>query len=73
MLVASIAFVIGLVSTWLILDSVLYERTEDAQIDGRILPLTARINGHVQQVNVIEGQMVHAGDVVATSRTKRVQ
>jgi membrane fusion protein (multidrug efflux system) len=53
------------VSTWLILDSVLYERTDDAQIDGHIMPLTARINGHVQQVNVIEGQMVHAGDVLA--------
>ncbi len=52
-------------STWLILDSVLYERTDDAQIDGHIMPLTARINGHVQQVNVIEGQMVHAGDVLA--------
>jgi membrane fusion protein (multidrug efflux system) len=65
MLAASIAFIIGLVSTWLILDSVLYEGTDDAQIDGRIMPSTARINGHVQQVNVIEGQMVHAGDVLA--------
>ena len=64
-LAASIAFLIGLVSTWLILDSVLYERTDDAQIDGHIMPLTARINGHVQQVNVIEGQTVHAGDVIA--------
>jgi membrane fusion protein (multidrug efflux system) len=65
MLAASIAFIIGLVSTWLILDSVLYEGTDDAQIDGHIMPSTARINGHVQQVNVIEGQMVHAGDVLA--------
>jgi membrane fusion protein (multidrug efflux system) len=65
MLAASIAFVIGLVSTWLILDSVFFERTDDAQIDGHIMPLTARINGHVQQVNVIDGQMVHAGDVLA--------
>jgi membrane fusion protein (multidrug efflux system) len=64
-LVASIAFITGLVSTWLILDSVFYERTDDAQIDGHIMPLTARISGHVQQVNVIEGQMVHAGDVLA--------
>jgi membrane fusion protein (multidrug efflux system) len=66
MLVASIAFIIGIVSTWLSLDSVFYERTDDAQIDGHIMPLTARIKGHVQQVNAIEGQMVHAGDVLAT-------
>ena len=64
-LVASIAFIIGGLSTWLILDSVLYERSDDAQIDGHIMPLTTRINGHVQQVNAIEGQMVHAGDVLA--------
>jgi membrane fusion protein, multidrug efflux system len=64
-LVASIVFIIGGLSTWPILDSVLYERSDDAQIDGHILPLTTIINGHVQQVNAIEGQMVHAGDVLA--------
>jgi membrane fusion protein (multidrug efflux system) len=64
--VASIAFIVGIGSTWLSLDSVFYERTDDAQIDGHIMPLTAMINGHVQQVNAIEGQMVHAGDVLAT-------
>jgi membrane fusion protein (multidrug efflux system) len=65
LLVASIVLVIGIVSTWLSLDSVFYERTDDAQIDGQIMPLTARIGGHIQQVNAIEGQMVHAGDVLA--------
>jgi multidrug resistance efflux pump len=29
------------------------------------VPLSARINGHVQRVEVNEGQMVHAGDVLA--------
>lgn len=66
LLVASIAFIIGIVSTWLSLDSVFYERTDDAQIDGHVMPLTAGINGNVQQVNAIEGQMVHSGDVLAT-------
>jgi membrane fusion protein (multidrug efflux system) len=64
-LVAAIAFIIALVPTWLILDSVLYERSDDAHIDGNIIPLSARINGYVQQVNVIEGQTVHAGEVLA--------
>jgi membrane fusion protein, multidrug efflux system len=65
MLVVSIVFVIAVVSAWFIRDSVLYERTDDAQIDGNIMPLSARINGQVQQVNVIDGQLVHAGDVLA--------
>jgi membrane fusion protein (multidrug efflux system) len=65
MLSASIAFVIGIVSAWFIRDSVLYERTDEARIDGEIIPLSARISGHMQQVNVIEGEAVHAGDVLA--------
>jgi len=65
MLAASIVFVIGIVSAWFIRDSVLYERTDEARIDGEIIPLSARISGHVQQVNVIDGEAVHAGDVLA--------
>ena len=65
MLLASIALVILVVTAWFIRNLVLYESTHDAQIDGRILPLNARINGNVQQVNVVDGQFVHAGDVVA--------
>ena len=65
LLVASLAILVAMAAAWLIRDSVLYERTDDAQIDGDIVPLSARINGHVQQVDVIKGQMIHAGDVLA--------
>ena len=65
LLVVSLSILVAMPAVWLIRDSVLYERTDDAQIDGDIVPLSARINGHVQQVDVIEGQMVHAGDVLA--------
>ena len=65
MLLASIALVILVVTAWFIPNPVLYESTHEAQIDGRILPLNARINGNVQQVNVVDGQFVHVGDVVA--------
>src|SRR4029077_1535094 len=65
MLAASIVFVIGMVSAWFICDSVLYERTDEARIEGEILPLSARISGFVRQVNAIEGEAVHAGDVLA--------
>jgi len=50
---------------WFIRESVLYERTDNAQVDGKIMPLSASINGYVQQVDVVEGQTVQAGDVLA--------
>jgi membrane fusion protein (multidrug efflux system) len=43
-----------------------YEGTDDAEIDGHIMPLSARITGQIQQVNFVEGQLVHAGDVLVT-------
>jgi multidrug resistance efflux pump len=64
-LAASISFVAVIAAGWLIRDSALYERTDAAQVDGRIIPLSARIRGQVQQVNVVDGQLVHAGDVLA--------
>jgi membrane fusion protein, multidrug efflux system len=42
----------------------LYEDTDDAQVDGHIMPLSARIGGQVVKVNFVEGQLVHAGDVL---------
>jgi membrane fusion protein (multidrug efflux system) len=64
-LIGSIALVIAVVCAWFIRGSVLYEHTDDAHINGEIMPISARINGQIQQVNVIEGQVVHAGDVLA--------
>jgi membrane fusion protein (multidrug efflux system) len=65
LLAVSLAILAAIVAVWLIGESLLYERTDDARIDGKIMPLSASINGYAQQVNVIEGQMVHAGDVLA--------
>jgi membrane fusion protein (multidrug efflux system) len=67
---ASIAFAIGIVSAWFVRKSVLYEHTEDAQIEGQIVPLSARVNGQLERVNVVEGQLVHAGDVLAVMDQK---
>jgi membrane fusion protein, multidrug efflux system len=41
-----------------------YEDTDDAQVDGHIYPLSARIGGHIAAVNVEEGQFVKAGTVL---------
>lgn len=43
-----------------------YEDTDDAQVDGHVMQLSARISGQVEEVQVIEGQIVHAGDVLVT-------
>jgi membrane fusion protein (multidrug efflux system) len=41
-----------------------FEGTDDAQIDGYIYPISARVSGHVTKVNVEEGQFVKAGTVL---------
>jgi membrane fusion protein (multidrug efflux system) len=42
-----------------------YESTDDAQIDGHINAISARISGHVTEVPVEDGRYVKAGDLLA--------
>jgi multidrug resistance efflux pump len=64
-LVAALILSIGIVSPWFICDSVLYEHAYGAQIDGCIMPVSSRLKGQMERVNAVEGQLVHAGDVLA--------
>lgn len=41
------------------------EFTDDAQIDGHINPVAAKVSGHVVSINVRDNQFVKAGTVVA--------
>jgi membrane fusion protein (multidrug efflux system) len=41
-----------------------YESTDDAQVDGHINSISARISGHVIKLNVRDNQYVNAGDVL---------
>jgi membrane fusion protein, multidrug efflux system len=41
-----------------------YESTDDAQVDGHVMPLSARISGYVTKVNVDDNQYVTAGTVL---------
>jgi membrane fusion protein (multidrug efflux system) len=41
------------------------EDTDDAQISGHLIQVSARINGHVLKVDVQENQVVKAGDTIA--------
>lgn len=42
-----------------------YEDTDDAQIDGHLDQISARVAGHISQVNVEDNQMVQKGQVLA--------
>ena len=61
---AAAAVVIAIVGGYFIRNAFRYEGTEDAQVDGHLMPLSARINGQIQEVRVVQGQLVHAGDVL---------
>lgn len=54
-----------LVIAYLVRNALLYEDTDDAQVNGHVMPLSARINGQVMKVNFVEGQLVHEGDLLA--------
>jgi multidrug resistance efflux pump len=43
-----------------------YENTDDAQIEGHVMPLCPRVNGRIKSVYVTEGQLVHAGEAMIT-------
>jgi membrane fusion protein (multidrug efflux system) len=65
-LVISAVVVVAIVAAYFAWNAFRYEDTDDAQIDGHVMPLSARISGHIQEVHVIEGQLVRAGDVLVT-------
>ena len=45
-------------------NSELFETTDDAQVDGSIYTISARVAGHVAEVMVGDQQIVNAGDVL---------
>ena len=53
---------VGALSFWLY--SRTYESTDDAQVDGHLNGITARIDGDVKAVHVEENQSVQEGDVL---------
>jgi membrane fusion protein (multidrug efflux system) len=65
-IIAAILLAVLLGAGYFIRSAFRYEGTDDAQVDGHIMPLSARINGYVLGAPVIEGQLVHAGDVLVT-------
>ena len=41
-----------------------YESTDDAQIDGNVIPVIARVGSYINQVKVKENQNVQSGELI---------
>lgn len=44
--------------------ALLYVDTDDAQVQGHIMPLSARVSGQILKVNFEQGQIVHTGEIL---------
>ena len=62
LLVFALAVVAGVAGTWHYYS--IRETTDDAQIDGHIIPISARVGGTVASVEVRDNQYVEAGTVL---------
>ena len=65
-LLVSGALVLVIAAGYFLWNAFRFENTDDAEVDGHVMPLSARISGQIKDVFVIEGQVVHAGDVLVT-------
>jgi multidrug resistance efflux pump len=65
-LLISAAVVIAAAVTYFAWNAFHYEDTDDAQVHADVIPLSARINGHIKDVYVSEVQLVHAGEALVT-------
>jgi membrane fusion protein (multidrug efflux system) len=60
--IVAVLVIVALLWWW---HSTYYEDTDDAQVNGHLIQISARIVGHVLKVNVDENQYVEAGTVIA--------
>lgn len=50
-----------------------HEETDDAQVEGNIAPVVARIGGYLQKLYVNDNQYVHKGDTLLTIDPRELQ
>ncbi len=66
-LIFALVILVILAVGWYWWDSRRWESTDDAEIDGHIYPISARVGGQVIKVNFDDGQFVHKGDVLVVT------
>lgn len=62
LIIAAVVVLIGGIFLWRYFSS--YESTDDAQIDGHVNSISARVSGHVIKLNIRDNQYVQAGTVL---------
>jgi membrane fusion protein (multidrug efflux system) len=62
LIIAAVVVLIGGIFLWRYFSS--YESTDDAQIDGHVNSISARVSGHVIKLNIRDNQYVPAGTVL---------
>src|ERR1700726_3899192 len=62
LIIVALVILVGVFFLWRYLGS--YESTDDAQIDGHVNSVSARISGHVSRLNVDDNQYVEKGTVL---------
>src|SRR6185295_10387595 len=60
--IAAVVLVVAGAFVWRYLGK--YASTDDAQIDGHLSPISARVSGYVTKVNVEDNQLVQKGAVL---------
>ncbi len=60
---ALLVVIIAIVSVWYFLSRAT-EETDDAQVDGHLVPIASRIDGTIKTVSVDDNQIVKAGETV---------
>src|SRR5450759_4696973 len=68
-----VAIVVVVLVGWFWWESRHWESTDDAEIDGHIYPISARVGGQVIKVNYDDGQIVHKDDVLVQIDTTDYQ
>jgi membrane fusion protein, multidrug efflux system len=71
LILAAVVIAVGIFFAWRYFSS--YESTDDAQVDGHLMPLSSRISGYVSKVNVDDNQYVTAGTVLVEIDPKDYQ
>jgi len=64
LIAAGVVIIIGLAALVYWLTSRGWEFTDDAQVEGDLVPISARVSGYVDEIHVKDNQQVGAGDVL---------